>query len=122
MPLPTPDGPVMTKTLDTASSGASMETSSVRWRCERPPIVFDGEMRQCWRTLLTFTRPYLGTARSMSNTLAVSTNSGGLQEQVMDALATGLEIPLQLRTPRADLVRPLQGLHALDEGALGGSH
>src|SRR4051794_18073921 len=40
-------------------------------------MVLLGEMRQDWRTLLTFTRPYLGTASSMSNTLAVSTNSGG---------------------------------------------
>src|SRR3954447_14193981 len=40
-------------------------------------MVFDGEMRQTWRTLLTFTRPYLGTARSMSKTLAVSMYSGG---------------------------------------------
>src|ERR1039458_8023319 len=35
-------------------------------------------MRQWARILLTFTLPYLGTARSMSNTLAVSTYSGGL--------------------------------------------
>src|SRR4051794_31767412 len=34
-------------------------------------------MRQWARILLTFTRPYLGTASSMSNTLAVSTYSGG---------------------------------------------
>src|SRR5438128_9594805 len=34
-------------------------------------------MRQWARILLTFTRPYLGTARSMSNTFAVSTYSGG---------------------------------------------
>ena len=54
-----------------------METSSARWRCDRPPIVFDGEIRQSCRTLLTFTRPYFGTARSMSKTFAVSTNSGG---------------------------------------------
>ena len=55
----------------------SMETSSVRWRGERPPMVFDGEMRQTCRTLFTFTRPYLGTASSRSKTFAVSTNSGG---------------------------------------------
>src|SRR6201999_4161610 len=55
----------------------SMETSSVRWRCERPPIVLEGEIRHSCRTLLTFTRPYLGTASSMSKTFAVSTNSGG---------------------------------------------
>src|SRR3954471_22410516 len=54
-----------------------MDTSSVRWRCERPPMVLLGEIRHWTRTLLTFTRPYLGTASSMSNTFAVSTYSGG---------------------------------------------
>src|SRR4051795_7961106 len=55
----------------------SMETSSARWRCERPPIVLLGEMRHWTSTLLTFTRPYFGTARSMSKTLAVSMYAGG---------------------------------------------
>ena len=41
-------------------------------------MVFDGEIRQVWRILLAFTRPYFGTAKSMSKTLAVSRNSGGL--------------------------------------------
>src|SRR5215218_9779345 len=54
-----------------------MLTSSVRCRCERPPIVLLGEIRHWTRTLLTFTRPYFGTASSMSNTLAVSTYAGG---------------------------------------------
>src|SRR4051795_1636909 len=54
-----------------------MEMSSARCRSERPPIVFDGEIRQTCKTLFTFTRPYLGTARSMSNTFAVSMKSGG---------------------------------------------
>ena len=36
------------------------ETSSVRWRSERPPIVLLGEMRQVCRTLFALTRPYLG--------------------------------------------------------------
>src|ERR687890_1769258 len=54
-----------------------MLTSSVRWRCERPPIVLLGEMRHCTSTLFTLTRPYLGTASSMSKTFAVSTYSGG---------------------------------------------
>src|SRR3954447_21656452 len=51
--------------------------SSARWRSERPPILFDGEIRHWLRIRLVFTRPYLGTARSMSKTLAVRTYSGG---------------------------------------------
>src|ERR1039458_8780812 len=40
-------------------------------------MVLLGAILQWTRILLTFTRPYLGTARSMSNTFAVSTYSGG---------------------------------------------
>src|SRR3954470_13579151 len=40
-------------------------------------MVFDGEMRHWTRTLLAFTRPYFGTASSMSKTLAVSRYAGG---------------------------------------------
>jgi hypothetical protein len=48
----------------------SCATSSPRWRCERPPIVFDGEMRHWVRILFALTRPYFGTARIMSNAFA----------------------------------------------------
>src|ERR1700755_859324 len=40
-------------------------------------MVFDGEIRHWLRIRFVFTRPYLGTARSMSKTLAVRTYSGG---------------------------------------------
>src|SRR3954447_15792633 len=39
-------------------------------------------MRHCVRTLLTFTRPYFGTASSMSKTFAVSMYSGGSSRSV----------------------------------------
>src|SRR5271155_2102266 len=45
-------------------------------------MVLLGAMRQWARILLTFTRPYLGTASSMSKTLAVSTYSGGFNSSV----------------------------------------
>src|SRR3981081_2596839 len=51
--------------------------SSLRCRSERPPMVCVGAIRQGERILLTFTRPYFGTASSMSKTFAVSTYSGG---------------------------------------------
>src|SRR5918997_5836621 len=54
-----------------------MLTSSVRCRCDSPPMVLLGEIRHWTRTLFTFTLPYFGTASSMSKTLAVSTYSGG---------------------------------------------
>src|SRR3954447_22652999 len=40
-------------------------------------MVLLGEMRQTLRIFPTFTRPYFGTARSMSKTFAVSTYAGG---------------------------------------------
>src|SRR3954463_4310516 len=55
----------------------SCATSSARWRSEIPPMVFDGEIRHWLRIRFVFTRPYLGTARSMSKTFAVWTYSGG---------------------------------------------
>src|SRR3954451_14518621 len=60
----------------------SCETSSARWRSERPPIVFDGEIRHWLRIRFVFTRPYFGTAISMSMTLAVWTYSGGSMSSV----------------------------------------
>ena len=47
-------------------------TSSPRWRSDRPPTVLLGEILHWPRILFTFTRPYLGTASSRSNTLAVA--------------------------------------------------
>src|SRR5919106_5184708 len=52
-------------------------TSSVRWRSERPPTVFDWLMRHWLRRRAAFTRPNLGTAMRMSKTFAVDTYSGG---------------------------------------------
>ena len=74
---------MITKTLAmrpgilTELSVGAAETSSARWRSDKPPIVFDGEIRHWLRIRFVFTRPYFGTASSMSKTLAVSTYSGG---------------------------------------------
>ena len=51
--------------------------SSVRWRSERPPTVFDWLIRQWLSSRAALTRPNFGTAISMSNTFAVETYSGG---------------------------------------------
>src|SRR3954462_3979841 len=40
-------------------------------------MVFEGEMRHSCKTLLTFTRPYFGTASKRSKTFAECTYSGG---------------------------------------------
>ena len=96
----------------------SIDTSSARWRSESPPIVLLGEIRQCVRILLTLTRPYFGTARSMSKTFAVSRYSRRVEQQLLDREAAGLQIALELRPLRADLVRSRERIHALVEGPL----
>ena len=69
---------------------------------------------------MTFTRPYFGTASSRSKTFAVSRYSGA-QQQLVDRLAAGLEVALELRAAAADVVRALQRLHPLHERSLGRS-
>ena len=80
-----------------------------------------GEMRQSCRTLLTFTRPYLGTASSMSKTFAVSTYSGGSSSRSWMLRRPALRSRLSCARLRPDLVGALERLHALDEGTLRGS-
>jgi hypothetical protein len=55
----------------------SRAARSSRWRCERPPIVLDGAIRQRASSLLTFTGPYFGRASRRSATFAVCANAGG---------------------------------------------
>ena len=55
------------------------------------------------RTLLTFTRPYFGTASSMSKTFAVSTYSGGSRSRSWIEVAPGLEIALELGAAGANV-------------------
>src|SRR5215204_6446402 len=46
-------------------------------------MVFEGEIRHWLRMRLVLTRPYLGTARSMSKTFAVITYSGGSRRSAL---------------------------------------
>jgi len=78
-PLPRPRGPRDDDDAGAPGYRCSNSSSSVRCRSERPPIVFPCDMRQVFRNLVALTFPYFGTAISMSNTLAVSTKSGGFE-------------------------------------------
>ena len=130
--MPTPDGPVMTNTRATAGNpnaaargkprrlAVSSEISSERWRSESPPIVLLGAMRQWARILLTFTRPYFGTASSMSKTFAVSTYSGGFSSSEWIEQAPRLEVALELSALDSDLVGPCERVHSLVQGSLWG--
>ena len=82
-------------------------------------MVLLGEIRHCVRILFTFTRPYFGTASSMSKTFAVSDVLGRIEQELVDLSAARLEVALELRAPRADLVRALERLHPLGQRALG---
>ena len=85
---------------------AQLATSSARWRSERPPIVFDGEIRHWLRIRLVFTRPYLGTASSMSKTFAVCTYSGGSSSSVWMLDLARLQVRFSLaRAVRMSLAR-----------------
>jgi len=55
----------------------SISSSSLRWRGVRPFTVLDELTRHRSSNLLALTRPYLGTARTRSSTLAVATHAGG---------------------------------------------
>ena len=73
--LAPPAGPASRRRA--VSGGASARRARRAGAAERPPIVLLGEIRQVERILLTFTRPYFGTASRRSKTLAVSRKSGG---------------------------------------------
>ena len=83
-----------------AASGGAGATSSARWRSERPPIVFDGEIRHWLRIRFALTRPYFGTARIMSKAFADSTYSGGSSSSVSILHLAGLQVALQLGARR----------------------
>ena len=115
----------MTKTRPAGSGGAgsaraAARRSSVRWRSERPPIVLLGEMRHCCRILLAFTRPYFGTASSMSKTFAVSTYSGGSSSSVWIDTRPALRSRLSWARRVRICVRALERVHALDAGSARG--
>ena len=92
VPLPTPDGPVMAKSGAAERAGRARRRSA-QHRAELGALALrepaDGlarRVRHCSSTLFTLTRPYFGTARSMSKTLAVSMYSGGSRRRSwMDA-------------------------------------
>ena len=76
VPLPEPEGPEMTislaiAVLRCAGQSASMSSNSLRCRGVSPLTVLEELTRQRSRSLLAFTRPYLGAASTRSSTLAV---------------------------------------------------
>ena len=79
----------MTKTLGHAASerasGAACATSSVRWRCERPPIVLLGEMRHWTEDLVDLHAAVLRDREQHVEDLRGLDVLGRLEQQVVDA-------------------------------------
>jgi hypothetical protein len=76
VPFPEPEGPEMTISLEMAvlrccGQSANMSSNSLRCRGVSPLTVLEELTRHRSRSLLAFTRPYLGAARTRSRTLAV---------------------------------------------------
>jgi hypothetical protein len=59
------------------------------------------------------TEPIFGSTKSRSRTRAVRAHAGGLGEDLRQLDLARRQIPLQLRSRRADLVRLLEGTQAL---------
>ena len=87
VPLPTPDGPVITKT---APAGAtryrrSMETSSVRWRCERPADRLRGRDPALLQDLVDLDAAVLGDGEQHVEHLGGLDVLRRLEQEVVDA-------------------------------------
>ena len=78
-----------------------------------PADRLDGEIRHWFRIRFVFTRPYLGTASSMSITLAVRTYSGGSSSRVWILTFPAFRSRFSWRPLGADVVGPFQGFHPL---------
>src|ERR1019366_2186284 len=126
VPLPTPEGPVMTITRATASP-ASRVSAAAHEGDELAPLAL-GQPTQC----LAGRDPALGQdlvdlhAAVLRHRQKEVEDLGGLEiiwwleQQLMDRLAPGLQIALELRPAAANVVGPLQGFHALHQRALRG--
>src|SRR4051812_9985123 len=113
VPLPTPEGPVMTKTLTgrlAAQHAHELGALALRQAADRlarrdPALDQD---------LVDLHAPVLRDGEEHVEDLGGLDELGRLEQQVVDARATGLEIALELRAARADLVRTLERFHPLD--------
>ena len=76
-------------------------------------MVLLGEIRHGCRTWLAFTRPYFGHGQQHVEHLRGLEVLRRVEQQGVDRQPARLEVALQLRALRADLVRPLKGVHPL---------
>ena len=90
-------------------------TSSVRWRSESPPTVFDWLIRHWFRSRAAFTRPNFGHGHEHVEDLRRRDELGRIEQDRLDLDDARLQVPLELSAADSDVVRPLQRLHPLVE-------
>src|SRR4051812_23201376 len=121
VPLPTPEGPVMTKTR--AKRLASQHRDELGALALREAA--DGLARRdaaLLQHLVDLHAPVLRNREEHVEDLRRLDVVRGVEQQVMNAAPAGLQITLELCTPRADLVRSLERIHPLLQGSFRGSH
>src|SRR3954466_6050805 len=122
VPLPTPEGPVTTSTLNV--SGTPGLAAQVRDELAALAVVQaadrlrrrDPALREDAVHLHT---PVLRDRQQQVEDLGRLEVLGRVEQQSVDLRATGLEVPLEGGSARADLVRTLKRIHALRQRALG---
>ena len=122
MPLPTPDGPVYDAGSAQgagAASGGRYETSSLRWRSRQPADRLARRDPALREDPIHLHAPVLRDGEQQVEDLGRLQVFRRIEQQPVDLLAAGLEVALELRAPRADLVGALQRVHALGQRTLG---
>src|SRR5258705_13827442 len=122
VPLPTPDGPVMTKTLakpaallapQHADELVALALGEAADRLARRDLAGAQD-------LVDLHAPVLRDREEHVDDLGGLDVFGRLEEQRVDRMSAGLEIALELSALRADLVRALERVHPLYERPFGG--
>src|SRR4051812_1085565 len=123
VPLPTPEGPVMTKTRDRVKS----DRLAAKHLNELGPLALgepaDGLARgdaALLKDLVDLHAPVLRDREEHVEDLRGLDPLGRLGEEVADRRPVGLQIALELGAPRTDVVRPLEGFHSLHEASFRG--
>src|SRR3954471_2961305 len=121
VPLPTPEGPVITYTRAKESSALLAEhadelgTLAIREAADRLRRRDPAGLQD----LVGLHAPVLGDRQEHVEDLGGLEELGRLEQELVDRHSTGLQVALELRATRADDVRLLEGVHPLVEAAFG---
>jgi hypothetical protein len=116
VPLPTPEGPVITRIGVIAAKRDELVALPVRQAADGL-AGGDAAVRE---DAIHLHAAIFRHREQQIEDLCGEQVFGRIEQQTMDLRASGLEIALQARPPGADLIRTLQCVHPLVERALGG--